>query len=132
MKTLLKFSYIFPLFLFIVHQVTQKILGLEFLFFDSYLDPFCLTALFFPLLKLERKILFGQDKLNLLELLLIFMVLVIVFEGILPFYFKQFVSDFWDVVAMALGTIWFVIFEKKTARSNKFCETKLSTAPWLI
>tara|TARA_R110002072_G_scaffold45463_1_gene126464 strand:+ start:165 stop:515 length:351 start_codon:yes stop_codon:yes gene_type:complete len=113
MKTLLKFSYIFPLFLFIVHQVSQKILGLEFLFFDFYLDPFCLTALFFPLLKLERKILFGQDKLNLLELLLIFMVLVIVFEGILPFYFKQFVSDFWDVVAMALGTIWFVIFEKK-------------------
>lgn len=113
MKTLLNFSFLFPLFLFIVHQLTQKVLGLEFSFLDSYLDPFCLTALFFPLLKLERKILFGQNKLNLLEILFIFMVLVIIFEGILPLYFKPFVYDFWDIVAMALGVVWFMIFEQR-------------------
>lgn len=115
MKTLHSFGFWFPLLLFGLHQLSQKVIGLELLWVDFYLDPFCLTALFFPLLQWERKMLYGQAKLSRLEILLIFVVLVILFEGLLPYFFEQFVADFWDVIAMALGLGWFMFFDDRIA-----------------
>jgi uncharacterized membrane protein YhaH (DUF805 family) len=111
MKSLLKFSFLFPLILFLSHQLTQKVLHLEISFIDYYLDPFCLTALFFPLLKIERKLLFDQKAFSNLELVIIFTFLVAIFEGLLPYFYQQFTSDIWDILAMALGLLWFVFFD---------------------
>tara|TARA_B100000508_G_C11448280_1_gene272585 strand:+ start:592 stop:933 length:342 start_codon:yes stop_codon:yes gene_type:complete len=104
-------SFIFPLIVFLGHQTTQKALHLSLPFLDNYLDPFCFTAIAFPLIVLERSWLFSQNKHSKIDLLIIFIFLAIVSEVLLPALSHQFVQDPWDILSMLFGFIWHIQFK---------------------
>ena len=106
-RPFLHFSFYIPAALFITHQIMQKGMGIQFRFFDFYLDPFCFSALIVPLFVWERKLLFKRTNISKLELCILVLFLIIFSEVILPYFFPQFVADVTDVFAIVLGGFWY-------------------------
>lgn len=112
-KALLHFSFLIPVFSFFTHQVLQKVFNVNLWLIDSYLDPFCLGALIIPLYQLERRLLFNQETISSLEKLLLISFTIIISEIVFPHFFENFTSDFWDAIAILMGSIWFLLFSEK-------------------
>lgn len=113
MKRLLwHYSFIVPAVLFLLHQITQHLLGVPISFLDAYLDPFCLGALTLYGVRIERKLLFNRS-LPIVDTLLATVFLIVVSEGLFPYLSERFVRDWWDAVAIASGAMWFVLTEPK-------------------
>jgi branched-subunit amino acid transport protein len=113
MKPFVSIGFLIPAFLFILHQILQKLLQLNYPFIDNYLDPFCFTALCIPLILIERKRLFQHSSISLLELGIYSIALLLVSEGLLPWVSAQFKSDPWDLIPLSLGILWAAFFNRK-------------------
>jgi hypothetical protein len=106
-KHLLHYSFLLPSVAFLVHQITQKIIGFSFPFIDNYLDPFCFGALVPPLLLMERKLIFNELAYSKLEILVLLTILVIFSEVLLPFIDTRFIADPIDACLIVLGGGWY-------------------------
>ena len=91
----------------------QKVIGMQFSLFDSYLDPFCFSALVLPFWALERKWLFHQSNISELEAGVLILVLILFSEVILPNFSSLFVYDLWDVILIVGGGVWWYLFHPK-------------------
>jgi hypothetical protein len=119
MRKHLSFSFFLLTLLFLLHQLIQKGLELNLPFIDSYFDPFCFIALSLPLVQLERQILFKQEKLSKVEAFLVFLILALISEFLLPLLSVQFVYDPLDFLAMSLGYVWFIFFDHRAVTQLK-------------
>ena len=109
-------AWLFCVFLFIIHQYFQKILGWNFAILDSYLDPILCLPIFMGLMLAERR--FFLKKINhnkmytfsILETVVIGMALAIVFEEGFPRWSDQFTKDYSDYVFYFVGALFFYFF----------------------
>ena len=106
----LHFSFWVPALLFVIHQILQKLIGVEIPFVDFYIDPFCFSALTMPLYMWERKMLFHQSGISKLEMLVLLTFLILFSEVVLPYFSSQFIADLLDVLMILLGGVWFYCF----------------------
>lgn len=112
MRLLKEIGWILPSSLFLMHQLTQKVLHISLPFADSYLDPFCLSALGLYAVQLERKWLFDYPKLAKADVLLIVTFLTLISEVVFPYFSNKFFSDWRDVLGICLGAFWFTLSPK--------------------
>ena len=109
MKKHFKLSFFTLAALFILHQILQKVFNLSLPFVDSFFDPFCFIAISLPLVQFERTILYKQEHLSGAEAFIIFVILALVSELVLPLVSTQFIYDPLDFLAMFLGFAWFIL-----------------------
>lgn len=115
MKKFRRFSWIVPLILFLGHQVTQRLLEISMPFIDNYLDPFSLGALSLYGVQLERKWLFGVERLSWLDIFLVTIYVIVVSEILFPYFSKNFISDWADVISILMGMSWFIFSSLKSS-----------------
>ena len=107
-KRLLHAGFLIPLLAFLIHQLLQYGMQIHLQLVDSYLDPFCAGALSPWVISIEREWLFRQQRLSKTEVIVIMLFLSIVSEFIFPYLSNRFTSDWIDVVAIGLGSIWYM------------------------
>ena len=105
-----------PLAAFLVHQLLQKELGTNILWLDFYLDPICLGALGLHSVLLERRLIFREPQLSLIDILMVVLLLAIASEVVFPYFSDDFVADWRDVAGISLGACWFVVTRTKIDR----------------
>lgn len=97
--------------LFVLHQVGQKIVGISLPLIDSYLDPLLCMPILLQLITWERQ-LFHRSNTYILprsHIFGYFLLISIVCEWVLPRWNPKLISDPWDVLAYALGTVMYVL-----------------------
>lgn len=101
----------FPLLcaaLFLLHQVSQKGLGLSFPLADNYLDTLLCMPLLLTGYQAEQRWLWGRTRLSLWEVLGTTAVLSFAFEWGFPRMSPGFTADWFDVAAYFTGALaWF-------------------------
>jgi len=102
-------GFFFLLFIFLLHQLTQKVFELSMPFIDAYLDPFCFIGLTLYLIKFERKLLLGTNHLSLIEAILYAIFLALISELILPLFSEKLTYDLLDFFAMFAGLSFFLL-----------------------
>ncbi len=112
--------FVSAIFLFLAHQLAQKVLQLPIPWADNYLD----TLLCMPILLggylLEQRWLLGRQRLPLLEVIVITALLSFVFEYLFPRFSSGFTADRWDVAAYFAGALAFYLFQEKTESRQNF------------
>jgi len=102
--------FILPVCLFTVNQVLEKGFDLYFPFLHSYLDDLLaipvilgitlqIYRLIHPLKKLFK---FKKE-----HVFVVFLYVSILFEGVLPYYSKQYIRDLFDVLCYGVGSLIF-------------------------
>lgn len=120
MKLVRNLSLSLPLFLFLGHQCLQKVLKINFSLIDNYLDPFSLGAIVPHLVLAEHRFFYAKQTLSYPELLIIFILLSVASEIIFPWLNDQFISDWFDTVAIFTGLLWFNLSSASFIKSFKF------------
>ena len=116
MKIFQNHAWLFCVFLFIAHQISQKILGWNFAILDSYLDPLLCLPIFMGLMLAERRFFLKKVSHNntytfsFLETIVIAVVLSIVFEEGFPRWSDQFTKDYLDYFFYFVGVLFFYFF----------------------
>jgi hypothetical protein len=110
---LFHFGFLVPLIAFGIHQVLQYGLEIEIAFLDAYLDPFCASVIACYIINIERWFYFGERRLYSIDLIVLTIFLSVVSELLFPLLSDRFVMDWVDVIALALGTIWFALVARK-------------------
>lgn len=110
-------AWAIPLALFVLHQLMQKVLGVHVAVMDNYLDPFCLGALGLYAIQLERRWLFGINRLSKVDILLVTVFLILVSEVLFPYFSTRFIQDSRDAISISLGACWFMIAEYRACRT---------------
>lgn len=110
-KILLHYGFIIPAILFLLHQISQLVLNYAVESIDNYLDPFCGAVIVLHALSLERWVIFEQ-RLTSLDVLIALIILVSCSELIFPYFSGRFTADVLDLVAFALGGLWFLMTRK--------------------
>ena len=119
MKNFQNPAWLFCVFLFILHQLFQKILGWNFIWLDSYLDPLLCLPIFMGLMLAERRFFLKKRNHNntytfpILETIVIAITLSIVFEEGFPRWSDQFTKDYFDYVFYFVGALFFYSFINK-------------------
>lgn len=114
MRRFLSYGFLGPAILFILHQVLQKLLGINLPLADACLDPFCFGALVPHFLEWERTRLFRRKPLSRLDLVILALYLALLSEWLLPAISDRFTADFYDVVCIFSGCLWFSITSSNT------------------
>ena len=115
-KRLLHIGFLIPLSVFLIHQFLQYGMKVHLPFVDSYLDPFCAGSLALYAVSTERWVFFGQKYLSKTDIIVTTVFLAIVSEILFPYFSDRFTSDWVDVIAILLGSIWYVTFSKQGLR----------------
>lgn len=113
LKQIFRPWFIIALFLFVAHQIAQKLLNINLPILDSYLDPILLMPLLLHALLWERRLLFGFDDQHILSKKYIFLVWIIVSilaEFIFPSWNKGFTKDPIDILLYLIGSLIFMKF----------------------
>lgn len=107
----IKNPYFFiPLLLFTGNQILEKGFGIFIPWVHSYLDDlFALPVILGITLLIYRRIHPLREKFRFKKehVIVAFIYLSIVFEGLLPWYSDRYVRDIWDVLFYALGAVTF-------------------------
>ena len=95
--------------LFLLHQFTQKIANVSIPFADNYLDNLLAMPILLSCLLAERRWFLKQETyvFSLLEVSTMVLVMSFIFEGLFPYWSKDFTRDYWDVVAYIMGGLFF-------------------------
>ena len=112
MKIVLSPIFILCTVLFFVHQLMQKVLDIHFDLVDRYMDNFLAMPIILSLLVIERSYLLGRKhryRLSGLEIVVATFVIVMVAELLFPLLSRNFVTDWWDVLFYALGSLFFYL-----------------------
>ncbi len=110
-KRVTHFSFWFPAFLFVIHQLLQKVMGLHIPFIDFYLDAFCFGAIVPVFVLIERQWWFDQSQFTKVEFAILLIFLILVSEVGLPYLSNNLITDFYDALAILLGGVWFWTFQ---------------------
>ena len=96
---------------FVLHQVAQRGMGMDFGPIDSYLDPFLAAPILLGLWLFERQLVFKVPELSWFETAVATVVLAVIFEEVFPRYEEGFRRDLIDYAFYALGglTFYFLI-----------------------
>ena len=97
-------------FMFIVHQVIQKLVKQSLPFVDDYLDNLLITPILLTFLIVERRILFRRGeryRLSILEVVMATILIALVCELLFPYLSSDFVTDWLDLVFYAIGSLIF-------------------------
>jgi len=89
--------------LFVLHQVAQKVLGLQIPLADAYLDPLLCMPLLLYGLEWERRRLWGRPELSTGIVLCLTAILAVLFEWFFPYLHAGFTSDWIDVALYFAG-----------------------------
>lgn len=100
--------------LFALHQLLQRGLHISLPLIDNYLDNLLAMPIILTFLLVERRILFRRGKgyrLSAMDVVMATVYIVIIAEVIFPLFSDSFVTDWWDVIFYALGSLiyWFTI-----------------------
>ncbi|WP_157472255.1 hypothetical protein [Neolewinella persica] len=85
----------------------QYILGWSTPWVDAYLDPLLALPILLGLLLFERRLIFRIQRLSLLEVCLVSIVLMLIFEEGFPRWEPAFVRDYYDYIAYLFGSVYF-------------------------
>lgn len=105
MKLLLRNTW-FWLFLslFIGHQILERLLHIRIEWLDNYLDDLLCMPILLGGWLAEQYDLFGRKRLRRIEIFALWVVVSLVFEGLLPYWSPRYTADGWDAVCYALGS----------------------------
>ena len=105
MKRLLRNAW-FWLFLglFIGHQILERLLYIRIEWLDNYLDDLLCMPILLSGWLAEQYDLFGRKRLRRIEIFALWVVVSLVFEGLLPYWSPRYTADGWDVVCYGLGS----------------------------
>lgn len=113
--------------LFLIHQYLQWIVQFYIAFFDNYLDPAILMPLILYAVLWERRILLNKKSIVLPYSAIIgyFLAMIVLGEILFPLLSDRFTADYWDILAYAFGTIFYIIVRelshtKKPKRRRSF------------
>lgn len=100
---------------FLIHQITEKLLEWSFPLADNYLDPLLCMPIFLSLFLVEKRLLLKNADyvLSALDCLVITIVLAVVFEEGFPSWSKNFTKDYWDYGCYFVGGVVFYIWINK-------------------
>lgn len=101
------------LLVFLLHQIGQKIIGIQVPLLDQYLDTFLMAPLLLTGLLAEWRDLYQLGKgyvFSVFEVTLISLFLCFVSEILFPFFSDGFTADFFDVIAILSGGLFFYFF----------------------
>ena len=124
MKTIQNPAWLFCFLLFAIHQFFQKILGWNFIWLDSYLDPLLCLPIFMGLMLAERRYFLKKRNHNnvytfsILETVVIAIVLSIIFEEGFPRWSDQFTKDYSDYFFYFVGALFFIFSSIKIIGSR--------------
>ena len=96
-----------------LHQVAEKIFAYHIPFLDNYLDPFLCTPILLTFLLFERRVFFRQGStfiLSTLEIIVATIVMTCVSELLFPYLSPRFTADWYDVIGLLLGSVYFYFF----------------------
>lgn len=100
------------LFLFLAHQLVQKVWGVAIPVADAYLDPLLCMPLLLTALTWQQRWLSGRPRLRLAEIILATAVTAFVSEWLFPRWSASFTADSWDVAAYFAGAGLFFLFSR--------------------
>lgn len=108
-------AFVLSALLFLLHQVTEKLMGWRIPWADSYLDNLLCFPILLTGLLAERRWWKKDDSytFSLFEIIIITAVLSWVFEFLFPKWSPGFTTDYWDVVAYFTGAMLFNFFINK-------------------
>lgn len=107
MKLLLRNRWFWPLLLlFSLHQILEKGLDIRVGWVDNYLDDLLCMPILLSGWLAEQYDLFGKKRLQSREIAALWLLVSVLFEGILPGISLEYTADIWDVVCYAIGS-WF-------------------------
>lgn len=94
--------------LLLVHQVFQKVLIINILWADSYLDDFLSMPFILSLFLVEQHFWKRRtSNLTILEIVIFTIVFAVFFEEIMPQLNAYYTKDYWDYLAYGLGSLVF-------------------------
>ena len=108
-RLILHYGFIVPVVLFLSHQTMVFRFDYQNIWLDSYLDPFCFGAIALHLTSLERQWLFSATTFSLEEILGVTCCLAFISEGLFPLLSDRFTADWFDVLAIGSGALWFCL-----------------------
>lgn len=100
-------AWLVPAVLFLLHQLAQYGLGWSVPLADSFLDPLLCFPILLGLLLIERRWLFDVQRLGWFETATATVVLAVIFEVVFPWLKRDFTADPLDLIAYALGAVYF-------------------------
>jgi hypothetical protein len=103
-------TWYIPFLIFLAHQFIQYILGWSTPWVDAYLDPLLALPILLGLLLFERSLIFRVHRLSLLEVCLVSIVLMLIFEEGFPRWQPAFIRDHFDHLAYLVGVVYFWYF----------------------
>jgi hypothetical protein len=112
LKPLYSAAFVTCCILFLVHQLTQRVLHISIPLADSYLDNFLATPILLTLLLVERRTLFRYGlnyTLSVTEVGLATLFIAVVGEVLFPKLSREFTADWLDVVFYSLGSVLFYV-----------------------
>jgi hypothetical protein len=90
--------------LFFIHQLTERILHIDLIWIDSFLDPFLCFPLLLPILEYEWKRYYAErGRLSNAELAILAFLFALLFEFAFPKINPDFVFDWVDFLFYGLG-----------------------------
>ncbi len=112
----MKYKFLLPItFLYLTHLLVKfSQYPVNEWISNYFADVLCLPILLSYILLLMRY--FKKEPLlwlNIHQIIFLFVYVSLLFEFILPKYSKRYTSDFYDVMAYAVGAIFFCFFQKK-------------------
>jgi hypothetical protein len=116
MKNIFPIWWIICVLLALAHQVLEKLLAINIVFIDNYLDPFLFMPIVLHLITLERQYLWRKKQfyLNYIEILLLLITIIFISELLFPYLDPRFIFDLFDILAYILGTcIYFFILRNR-------------------
>src|SRR5690554_5620546 len=105
--------FIGALMLVLIHQVFQKILGINIALVDSFLDPILFLPILLQFILLERRFIIGKGPryvLSWFQILTITVFVSFVCEILFPQWSSSFTVDYKDVICYLIGGVIFGIF----------------------
>lgn len=108
--------FIGVLLLFSMHQIMQKVLGINMLLLDSFLDPLLFMPILLHLMLWERRFLFGKGSHYILSrqrIVCIWLFVSVLCELLFPYWSDRFTMDYWDVLCYGIGALLFRIYLNK-------------------
>jgi len=119
MEILARPAWYVAFLLFATHQTLQYGLGWRTPYVDAYLDPTLYLPVMLGLWLVERRWLFGAGRLSGLEVVVAGTALAVLGEEGFPRWQSDFVRDWWDYPAYAVGGLWFWFLVNPKAQSDR-------------
>lgn len=116
--------WVMALMLFLLHQIFVFLLKIKIGLADSYLDPFLLPLIVYPLMLFQFRLLKNDYNYRLSLPLLIALTVgfSLVSELIFPALSTRFTADLFDVVMILLGSfVWYLFFQKAYVPNEETC-----------